>query len=114
MGSVPARHVAPLSVHQGRPPAGAAVFAQAIARDPQLGAAHSGLAETYYYEGVHGFADSISDNRENALAPALRAVAVDAEDAGAHCTLGRAHYMRREYDAATRELKTALELNPSL
>ena len=39
---------------------------------------------------------------------------LDAEDAGAHCTLGRAYYMRREYDAAFRELKTALELNPSL
>ena len=89
-------------------------FAQAIARDPQLGPPHSGLAETYYYEGVYGFADSISDNREKALAPALRAVVLDAEDAGAHCTLGRAYYMRREYDAASRELKTALELNPSL
>jgi adenylate cyclase len=89
-------------------------FAEAIARDPQLGPAHSGLAETYYYEGVYGFADSISDNREKALAPALRAVVLDAEDAGAHCTLGRAYYMRREYDAAFRELKTALELNPSL
>ena len=89
-------------------------FAEAIARGPQLGPAHSGLAESYYYEGVYGFADSISDNREKALAPALRAVALDAEDAGAHCTLGRAYYMRREYDAAFRELKTALELNPSL
>jgi adenylate cyclase len=89
-------------------------FAQAITRDPQLGPAHSGLAETYYYEGVYGFAASISDNREKALAPALRAVVLDAEDAGAHCTLGRAYYMRREYDAAFRELKTALELNPSL
>ncbi|MBR0753638.1 tetratricopeptide repeat protein [Bradyrhizobium jicamae] len=89
-------------------------FLQAIARDPQLGPAHSGLAETYYYEGVYGFAESISDNRERALAPALRAVVLDAEDAGAHCTLGRAYYMRRAYDAAFRELKTALELNPSL
>jgi adenylate cyclase len=89
-------------------------FAEAITRGPQLGPAHSGLAEAYYYEGVYGFADSISDNREKALAPALRAVALDAEDAGAHCTLGRAYYMRREYDAAFRELKTALELNPSL
>ena len=89
-------------------------FAQAITRDPQLGPAYSGLAETYYYEGVYGFADSISDNREKALAPALRAVVLDAEDAGAHCTLGRAYYMRRAYDAAFRELKTALELNPSL
>jgi adenylate cyclase len=89
-------------------------FAQAIARDPRLGPAHSGLAETYYYEGVYGFAESILDNREKALAPALRAVVLDAEDAGGHCTLGRAYYMRREYDAAFRELETALELNPSL
>ncbi|MSP83137.1 MAG: adenylate/guanylate cyclase domain-containing protein [Alphaproteobacteria bacterium] len=89
-------------------------FAQAIAKDPRLGPAHSGLAETYYYEGVYGFADSISDNREKALAPAQQAVVLDPEDAGAHCTLGRAHYMRREYDAAFREMKTALELNPSL
>lgn len=89
-------------------------FEQAIASDPQLGPAHSGLAETYYYEGVYGFADSISDNREKALAPALRAVVLDAEDAGAHCSLGRAYYMRRAYDAAFRELRTALELNPSL
>jgi adenylate cyclase len=89
-------------------------FEQAIARDSRLGPAHSGLAETYYYEGVYGFADSISHNREKALAPALRAVVLDPEDAGAHCTLGRAYYMRREYDAAFRELKTALELNPSL
>jgi len=41
-------------------------------------------------------------------------VVLDAEDAGAHCTLGRAYYMRRAHDAAFRELKTALELNPSL
>jgi pentatricopeptide repeat protein len=75
---------------------------------------HVALSRYRPYEGVYGFADSISDNREKALAPALRAVVLDAEDAGAHCTLGRAYYMRRAYDAALRELKTALELNPSL
>ena len=50
-----------------------------------------GWPETYYYEGVYGFAASISDNREKALAPALRAVVLDAKDAGAHCTLGPAY-----------------------
>ena len=44
-------------------------FGQAIARDPQLGPAHSGLAETYYYEGVYGFADSISDKRRRRSHP---------------------------------------------
>jgi TolB-like protein/Flp pilus assembly protein TadD len=88
-------------------------FAQAIAMDPELGMAYSGIAEALYYESVYGFADSIADNREKALAPALRAVALDPEDAGAHCTLGRTHYMRREHAAAIIELTTALDLNPS-
>ena len=89
------------------------LFAQAIAMDPELGMAYSGIAEALYYESVYGFADSIPDNREKALAPALRAVALDPEDAGAHCTLGRTHYMRREHAAAIIELTTALDLNPS-
>ena len=89
-------------------------FQQAIDKDPRLGSAYSGIAEAYYYEGVYGFADSISGTREQALEPALRAVALDPEDAGAHCTLGRAHYMRRTYDASIRELNAALQLNPSL
>src|SRR5258705_13921123 len=84
-------------------------FAQAIARDPQLGPAHSGLAETYYYEGVYGFADSISDNREKALAPALRAGELEAEDAGAHCTLGRTSCMPPPFPATFREPQTALD-----
>jgi adenylate cyclase len=41
-------------------------------------------------------------------------VTLDAEDAFAHCTLGRIRYMRREYPPAISELTTALELNPSL
>src|SRR5262245_34307606 len=58
-------------------------FRQAIARDPRLGLAYSGLAEAFYYEAVYGFADSISSCREKALEPALRAVALDPEDVGA-------------------------------
>jgi len=89
-------------------------FAQAIARDPQLGPAHSGLAETYYYEGVYGFADSITDNREKALAPAC----------GQWCSMPRMPARTVRWGEPTicaapttlhpRELKTALELNPSL
>ncbi len=90
------------------------LFGQAAELDAELGAACSGLAEAYYFEVVYGFAESVSDNREKALEPARRAVAIDAEDAGAHCTLGRVHYLRREHDAAIPELEAALELNPSL
>lgn len=90
------------------------LFEQAIGADPELGPAYSGLAEAYHYEVVYGFAQSARENREKALGPAQQAVALDREDASAHCTLGRARYLRREYDAAMSELRTALEINPSL
>lgn len=89
-------------------------FAEAMAIDAGLSLAYSGLAEAYYYEVVYGFADDADDNRAKAIDVAQRAVALDAEDAGARCTLGRIHYLRREYPPAIRELETALQLNPSL
>jgi adenylate cyclase len=90
------------------------LFRSAVELDPNQGPAYSGLAEAYYYEVVYGFADSVADNRERAIEPARRAVALDAEDAGARCTLGRIHYLRREHGPAIMELEAALELNPSL
>jgi len=90
------------------------LFRQAIAIDPELGPAYSAEAEACYYEVVYGFAASKQENREQAIEPARRAVTLDAEDAGAHCTLGRIRYLRREYRPAISELTTALELNPSL
>ena len=41
-------------------------------------------------------------------------MSLDRDDAGAHCTLGRIRYLRREYAAAISELELALDLNPSL
>jgi TolB-like protein/Tfp pilus assembly protein PilF len=90
------------------------LFEQATAMDPELGPAYSAIAEAYYYEVVYGLADSNEENREKAIGPARRAVTLDGEDAGAHCTLGRIRYLRREYPAAIADLETALELNPSL
>jgi len=89
-------------------------FAAAIATDPELGPAYSAIAEAYYYEVVYGFAESPDQNREQAIGFAQKAVALDRDDAGAHCTLGRTRYLRREYAAAISELELALDLNPSL
>lgn len=89
-------------------------FAAAIAIDPDLGPAYSATAEAYYYEVVYGFAESPTDNRERAIEFAQKAVTLDRDDAGAHCTLGRTRYLRREYAAAISELELALDLNPSL
>jgi TolB-like protein/Flp pilus assembly protein TadD len=89
-------------------------FREAIALDPEFGPPYSAEAEAFYYEVVYGFAKSNQENREKAIVPARHAVTLDAEDAGAHCTLGRIRYLRREYPQAIAELTTALELNPSL
>jgi adenylate cyclase len=90
------------------------LFEGAIAVDPDLGPAYSAIAEAYYYEVVYGFAESPDDNRERAVDLAQKAVALDRDDAGAHCTLGRIRYLCREYAAAISELELALDLNPSL
>jgi adenylate cyclase len=90
------------------------LFENAIAVDPDLAPAYSAIAEAYYYEVVYGFAQSPDDNREKAIDSAQKAVSLDRDDAGAHCTLGRIRYLRREYAAAISELELALDLNPSL
>jgi adenylate cyclase len=90
------------------------LFRRAAELDHSLGAAFSGLAEAYYFSLVYGHSDSSERDREEALVAASTAVELDNEDACAHCTLGRVHYVRREHDQAISELETALELNPSL
>ena len=89
------------------------LFDQALTLDANMGAAYSAKAEAYYYGVVYGHADTPERDREDALSAATRAVALDDEDAAAHCTLGRVHYMRGEHDLAIPELELAIELNPS-
>jgi adenylate cyclase len=90
------------------------LFRKSLELDPGLGAAYSGLAEACYFRLVYGHSDSPDRDRKEALQSAQKAVALDYEDASAHCTLGRVLYVRREHDRAIPELETALEMNPSL
>ena len=90
------------------------LFESAIALDPELGPAYAGIAEAYHHEVVYGFADSVEENRERAFRSAQKAVELDRQDAVAHCVLGRARYLRRDYAAGISDLETALNLNPSL
>jgi adenylate cyclase len=90
------------------------LFRKALDLDPGLAVAYSGLAEADYFRLVYGHSSSPERDREEALEAASKAVMLDNEDAAAHCTLGRVHYMRRDHHLAIPELETALELNPSL
>ena len=84
------------------------LFKEAIAIDPDLAPAYSAIAEACYYEVVYGFAELPGDNRAQATEAAQKAVALDRDDAGAHCTLGRIRYLCRDYAAAISELELAL------
>lgn len=90
------------------------LFHKSLELDPGLGASYAGLAEAGYFRLVYGHSDSPDRDREEALAAARKAVALDYEDAAAHSTLGRVLYARREHNLAIPELEIALELNPSL
>ena len=90
------------------------LFEAALALDPALSPACSGLVDAYYYEVVLGLADSAAANRDMALRVARRAVELDPDDAAAHCAMGKARIVRLEHAEAIPELQLAIELNPSL
>ncbi len=90
------------------------LFEAALALDPALSPACSGLVDAYYYEVVLGLADAPASNRDAALSIARRAVALDPDDGAAHCAMGKARIVRLEHAEAIPELELAVELNPSL
>ena len=90
------------------------LFEAALALDPALSPACSGLVDAYYYEVVLGLADSKKANRDMALRIARRAVELDPDDGAAHCAMGKARMIRLEHAQAIPELQLAIELNPSL
>lgn len=89
-------------------------FEAALAIERGLSPACSALVDAYYYEVVLGLADSPEENREQALRAARRAVALDPDDAAAHCAMGKARIVRREHALAVPDLQLAIDLNPSL
>jgi TolB-like protein/DNA-binding winged helix-turn-helix (wHTH) protein len=90
-------------------------FEEAIRIEPNYALAHAGLADSY---SLLGSASEISVPPREALVKAkdaaLRAIRLDDRLAEAHASLGLIH-MRYDWDwaATERELRRAIELNPS-
>ncbi|MFZ0639672.1 MAG: hypothetical protein WAN33_13570 [Candidatus Acidiferrales bacterium] len=87
-------------------------FNRAIQKDPNLTVAYAGLADAYVLLSVYGVIPAL-EVMPLAKASALRALGNTPELAEAHATLGQILSCDWEWDAAHKEYKLALELNPS-
>jgi serine/threonine protein kinase/Tfp pilus assembly protein PilF len=91
---------------------GVSYFEQAIAKDPNYGAAYSGLANNYINQD-----DWFMPPKEagpKARDAAKRALALDDSDVGAHVALAiEAQWYEWDWATAEQEFKRALELNPN-
>ncbi|MCA1600355.1 MAG: tetratricopeptide repeat protein, partial [Acidobacteria bacterium] len=91
-------------------------YEQAIARDPNFALAYAGLADSY---SLLGGPEAGGDMRPNEVLPkaktaALRAIEIDGSLAEPHVSLGHVSYFYdRDWTAAEREFKRAIELNPN-
>lgn len=89
------------------------LFDQAIAVDPNFALAYSGLADTYNMLGGTYRVLPFLEARESALQAVRTALRLDPDLAEAHASLGLIELSRFHWEAAGRELKRAMEINPS-
>ena len=88
-------------------------FQQALARDPNFALAWSGIADTYVILGNYGFLPP-REAFPQAKQAATRALAIDESVAAAHTALGLVSlFYDWDWGTADRELRRALELEPS-
>ncbi len=87
-------------------------FEKAIAKDPNYAAAYAGLAHAYVWLGFFGEIPA-KEAVQKANEAANKAVQLDSSNAAAHSALGYAAMFAWDWPTADRELRRALELNPS-
>jgi eukaryotic-like serine/threonine-protein kinase len=87
-------------------------FEKAIAKDPNYAAAYAGLAHSYAWLGFFGVLP-VKEAVQKANEAANKAVQLDTSNAAAHSALGYAAMFAWDWPTAERELRRALELNPS-
>jgi TolB-like protein/DNA-binding winged helix-turn-helix (wHTH) protein/Tfp pilus assembly protein PilF len=87
-------------------------YQAAIARDPNYAAAYAGMADAYVQLGV--LYQPPPQAMPQAKAAALKALELDPDLSAAHVSLGNVHYYYEwDWAAAEREVRQAIELNPS-
>jgi len=87
-------------------------FNQATEKDPNYALAYLGLAEYYYVVGDYAPVPAVTQTPK-ARAAAQKALAIDDSLAEAHAVLGGTNQDLWEWDAAEREYRRALQLDPN-
>ena len=88
-------------------------FEESIAKDPRYAPAYSGLSDTYRFLDLQGLA-APAEAMQKAETAAIQALALDDSLAEAHASLAGVLYRYRwEWQAAEREFKRSLELEPN-
>jgi adenylate cyclase len=81
--------------------------------DPGFVPAVASLSGTHILDYMNGWSDSPSQSLEDARRAARLSLALDDRSPRAHFALGSFNLMSRQYDAAIREIETAISLNPN-
>lgn len=90
-----------------------ALYARALALDPQFARAYAGLAMTYAMEHRYRGRAGSSSELDKALELARTARMIDPDVPEVHWALGFIHAQARRYQPAIRSLQRAIELNRS-
>ena len=93
--------------------AGERLFREAIARDPELSLAHTGLARVLYGLVVYGWSTDTAADLAAAEASARTAIELDPRDAWAHFALSGALLYLARHDQALEEASRTIALNPN-
>jgi adenylate cyclase len=86
---------------------------QALAIDPDYGAAHAALGETFHAAVSMGWAENPAEYWQRVARHADDALRVDAGNVRARVLLGRMHMAYNRYAEAQREIDRAIDINPN-
>jgi len=87
-------------------------FQMAISKDPSYASAYAGMADAYGLLAFFGF-EPANETLRKAEDAANKALRLDDSVAEAHASLGLASFFNWKWQVAERELRRAIELNPS-
>ena len=90
------------------------LFHRAIALDPNMSAAFSGLVDTYFFQVADGHAKNRGHAIDQAIQAGRKSVDLDDRDALARYALGRSFTLAKMNQEAIAQLKESVDLNPNL